>query len=41
MRIPEQIAEILAKLEAAGFEAYVVGGCVRDGIMGKTAHDYD
>lgn len=41
MRIPEQIAEILAKLEAAGFEAYVVGGCVRDGIMGKSAHDYD
>ncbi len=41
MGIPEQIAEILAKLEAAGFEAYVVGGCVRDGIMGKTAHDYD
>lgn len=41
MRIPEQIAEILAKLENAGFEAYVVGGCVRDEIMGKTAHDYD
>lgn len=41
MKIPEQIAEILAKLENAGFEAYVVGGCVRDEIMGKTAHDYD
>lgn len=41
MRIPEQIEEILAKLENAGFEAYVVGGCVRDEIMGKTAHDYD
>lgn len=41
MEIPEQIEEVLEKLEKAGFEAYIVGGCVRDGIMGKTAHDYD
>ncbi len=41
MEIPKQIEEVLEKLEAAGFEAYIVGGCVRDGIMGKTAHDYD
>ena len=41
MEIPEQIGEVLEKLEKAGFEAYIVGGCVRDGIMGKTAHDYD
>ena len=41
MEIPEQIEEVLEKLETAGFEAYIVGGCVRDGIMGKTAHDYD
>lgn len=41
MIIPEQIEEILEKLERAGYEAYIVGGCVRDEIMGKTAHDYD
>lgn len=41
MKIPKQIEEVLEKLEKAGFEAYIVGGCVRDGIMGKTAHDYD
>ena len=41
MEIPKQIEEVLEKLEKAGFEAYIVGGCVRDEIMGKTAHDYD
>lgn len=41
MIIPKQIEEILGKLENAGYEAYIVGGCVRDEIMGKTAHDYD
>jgi poly(A) polymerase/tRNA nucleotidyltransferase (CCA-adding enzyme) len=32
-RIPETIKEILQKLEGAGFEAYIVGGCVRDLLM--------
>ncbi len=41
MQIPSQIEEILGKLETAGYEAYIVGGCVRDEIMGKTARDYD
>ncbi len=41
MRIPEQIAEVLEKLENAGFEAYVVGGCVRDHKMGLAPHDFD
>lgn len=41
MIVPKQIEEILGKLEDAGYEAYIVGGCVRDEIMGKTAHDYD
>jgi tRNA nucleotidyltransferase (CCA-adding enzyme) len=31
--IPKQIIEIIQRLEAAGFEAYVVGGCVRDLLM--------
>lgn len=41
MELPFQIAEILERLEGAGFSAFVVGGCVRDSIMGKTPHDYD
>ncbi len=41
MEIPSQIEEILDRLESAGFEAYIVGGCVRDGIMGNPVHDYD
>ncbi len=33
--------QILKKLENAGKEAYLVGGCVRDLLRGKTPHDYD
>ena len=33
--------KILAALESAGFEAYYVGGCVRDLIMGRDIHDTD
>ena len=32
---------VLSRLEAAGFEAYYVGGCVRDRLMGMEPHDYD
>lgn len=32
---------ILEKIEAAGFEAYFVGGCVRDTILGQPIHDID
>lgn len=32
---------ILSKLENAGFEAYLVGGCVRDMLMKRPLHDYD
>ena len=31
--IPEHILSVLQKLEEAGFEAYLVGGCVRDLLM--------
>jgi len=33
--------QILLALEDAGFEGYVVGGCVRDLMMGKVPHDWD
>ncbi len=41
MELPEGVVDILEKLNKNGFEGYVVGGCVRDHIMGKTPHDYD
>jgi len=41
MILPTSVSETLARLEAAGYEAYVVGGCVRDALMGKTPDDYD
>ena len=34
-KIPKPIIEIIRKLEAAGFEAFVVGGCVRDLLLKK------
>lgn len=39
--IPTYITPVLDLLENAGFEAYLVGGCVRDSAMGKVPHDYD
>ena len=39
--IPANAAVILQTLEAAGHEAYVVGGCVRDAILGRTPGDWD
>lgn len=39
--IPPQIAEVLEKLENAGFEAYIVGPCVRELILGRNPQDFD
>ena len=41
MTIPKEANLILEKLEENGFQAYVVGGCVRDLIMGKKPKDWD
>lgn len=41
MDLPFQICEILERLECAGFAAFVVGGCVRDHLMGLSPHDFD
>lgn len=41
MELPFQIAEILERLERSGYDAFVVGGCVRDALMGNQPHDYD
>jgi len=39
--IPALIQKTTHTLEEAGFEAYIVGGCVRDLVMGKEPHDWD
>lgn len=39
--IPNAAQKVIAYLEAAGFQAYIVGGCVRDSLMGKVPHDWD
>lgn len=40
-QLREAANQALLRLEAAGFEAWLVGGCVRDRLMGVTPHDYD
>jgi len=39
--IPSYIKNIISALAKDGFEAYVVGGCVRDALLGKVANDWD
>ena len=41
LEIPKNAETILHILENAGYEAYVVGGCVRDSILGRTPDDWD
>ena len=39
--VPEYAKKAIETLEAAGFEAYCVGGCVRDSLLGKDPDDWD
>lgn len=41
MKIPEQAGKIIEVLEEHGFEAYLVGGCVRDMLLGRKPEDWD
>ena len=41
IKIPKEVENVLNILHENGFEAYVVGGCVRDSIMGKIPSDWD
>lgn len=41
MPLPSNVEYVLSKLKENGYQAYVVGGAVRDFLMGKTPHDYD
>lgn len=41
MTIPQEAIQICARLQELGHRAYLVGGAVRDTIMGREAHDWD
>ena len=41
VKLPQKVKEILNVIEANGYEAYVVGGCVRDSILGREPGDWD
>lgn len=41
IRLPEKVDRIITTLQAHGYEAYAVGGCVRDSILGREPEDWD
>jgi putative nucleotidyltransferase with HDIG domain len=41
MTIPDYILDIIKRLQVSGYEAYIVGGCVRDVLLGKEPKDWD
>ena len=41
IKLPKEIAHMIKTIEDAGFEAYAVGGCVRDSILGRPPGDWD
>lgn len=41
IQLPQQVKQIIDTLEQAGFEAFAVGGCVRDSILGRAPDDWD
>ena len=41
IQLPEKVKFIIDKLENAGYEAYAVGGCVRDSLLGRIPDDWD
>lgn len=41
IELPLSAAALLERLASAGYEAWVVGGCVRDRLLGRAPHDWD
>lgn len=41
IHLPEKVNTIISTLQAHGFEAYAVGGCVRDSLLGRVPGDWD
>ena len=41
IHLPEDVKAILHTLQEAGYEAYAVGGCIRDSLLGRRPDDWD
>ena len=41
IKLPPSVADAIGRLEARGHEAYAVGGCVRDAVLGREPADWD
>jgi len=41
IELPDKVKHIISEIENAGFEAYAVGGCVRDSVLGRIPQDWD
>lgn len=41
IQLPDKVHTIIETLTAAGYEAYAVGGCIRDSVLGRTPNDWD
>ena len=41
LQLPEKVKYIIETLQSGGYEAYAVGGCVRDSILGRAPEDWD
>lgn len=41
IQLPEKAKQVLRTISEAGYEAYIVGGCVRDSILGREPEDWD
>lgn len=41
MELPAQVQTVINRFNASGYEAYIVGGCVRDCLLGTEPHDWD
>ena len=41
IQLPDNVSMIITRLEKAGYEAYAVGGCVRDSLLGREPQDWD
>ncbi len=41
MKLPKPVNQIIRSLQTAGHDAYAVGGCVRDALLGRVPQDWD
>ena len=41
IHLPRDVMQLIRALRGAGHSAHVVGGCVRDSLLGRTPHDWD